>query len=34
LFRNKNYLRIKKKLNNANIHHYSSTKKNIIVDFK
>ena len=34
IFKNKNYLRMKKKLNNPDIHHYSETDKNIIVDFK
>ena len=33
-FNNKSYLRIKKKLNNSDIHHYSKTNENIIVDFK
>ena len=34
IFINKSYLRIKKKLNNSDIHHYSKTDENIIVDFK
>ena len=29
-----NTLEIKKKLNNSDIHHYSQTDENIIVDFK
>ena len=34
IFKNKSYLRIRKFLNNSDIHHYSKTDKNIIVDFK
>ena len=34
IFKNKNYLRIKNKLNNPDIHHYTETDKNIMVDFK
>ncbi len=34
IFENKNFKKIKKTLNNANIHHYSKIDKNIIVDFK
>ena len=34
LFKNKNYIKIKKRLNNPNIHHYSEINDNIIVDFK
>ena len=33
-FKNKNYLKIRNKLNNSDIHHYSETDKNIVVDFK
>ena len=34
IFKNKNYLRIRKVLNKPDIHHYSENDKNIIVDFK
>ena len=34
LFKNKNYIKIKKRLNNPNIHHYSEINDNIIIDFK
>ena len=33
-FKNKNYIKIKKKLNNPDIHHYSEINNNVIVDFK
>ena len=33
-FKNKNFLKIKKKLNNADIHHYSKFKNTVVVDFK
>ena len=33
-FKNKNFFRIKKKLNNADIHHYSNFKNTVVVDFK
>ena len=33
-FKNKNFLRIKKKLNNDDIHHYSNFKNTVVVDFK
>jgi len=34
IFNNKSYLKMKKKLNNSDIHHYSETNENIVVDFK
>ena len=34
ILQNKSYLRMRKKLNNPDIHHYSKIDKNIIVDFK
>ena len=34
MFKNKNFIKIKKKLKNLDIHHYSKIDKSIIVDFK